>query len=78
MISAAAAVSSLVRVRRWYMLARGLLEQADARAARLVGRRDYNADYFDRIYAQPDPWGYSTSPYEATRRSVLLAAVPSP
>ncbi|MCL1497890.1 class I SAM-dependent DNA methyltransferase [Xanthomonas nasturtii] len=35
-----------------------------------------NADYFDSIYQQPDPFGYATRWYEARKRDILLATLP--
>ena len=35
--------------------------------------------YFDDVYrAQPDPWDFATSPYEAAKYDATLAALPSP
>ncbi|WP_035990383.1 SAM-dependent methyltransferase [Leptolyngbya sp. KIOST-1] len=35
------------------------------------------ADFFDRLYqADPDPWGFETSPYEAAKYAATLAALP--
>lgn len=36
-------------------------------------------EYFDRLYAQSaDPWRFETSPYEASKYSATLAALPRP
>ena len=35
--------------------------------------------YFDDVYrANPDPWGFATSPYEAAKYAATLAALPRP
>ncbi|HEX7125294.1 MAG TPA: class I SAM-dependent methyltransferase [Thermodesulfobacteriota bacterium] len=55
-----------------------LAEHVAAGLARLAGRRYFDGAYFDRVYADPDPWGYAASPYEAARREAVLAALPRP
>ncbi|WP_055026716.1 class I SAM-dependent methyltransferase [Xanthomonas euvesicatoria] len=35
-----------------------------------------NADYFDSIYQQQDPFGYGTRWYEKRKRAILLATLP--
>ncbi|MCF5928202.1 SAM-dependent methyltransferase, partial [Xanthomonas perforans] len=35
-----------------------------------------NADYFDSIYQQHDPFGYGTRWYEKRKRDILLATLP--
>lgn len=35
-----------------------------------------NADYFDSIYRQLDPFGYGTRWYEKRKRDILLATLP--
>jgi SAM-dependent methyltransferase len=54
----------------------GLGEHAVAGLVRLAGARYFDGEHFDRIYGRPDPWGFTTSPYEAARREALLAALP--
>lgn len=53
-----------------------LAEHVAAGIARLAGRRYFDGAYFDRVYADADPWGYAASPYEAARREAVLAALP--
>ena len=37
------------------------------------------ADFFDTLYqADPDPWGFETSAYEAAKYAATLAALPKP
>lgn len=37
------------------------------------------ADFFDQLYqADPDPWGFETSDYEAAKYAATLAALPRP
>lgn len=37
------------------------------------------ADFFDQLYqADPDPWRFETSPYEAEKYAATLAALPQP
>ena len=37
------------------------------------------AEYFDRVYrANPDPWNFAASPYEAAKYTATLAALPAP
>ena len=35
-------------------------------------------DYFDRMYQEPDPWGYESSPYEQRKYAVTVASLPQP
>lgn len=36
-------------------------------------------DYFDELYSRnPDPWGFTTSPYERDKYQATLAALPKP
>lgn len=42
-----------------------------------AGDQSLAADFFDRLYqADPDPWGFETSAYEATKYAATLAALP--
>lgn len=42
-----------------------------------AGNQSLAADFFDRLYqADPDPWGFETSAYEATKYAATLAALP--
>lgn len=43
------------------------------RAARL---REYPRRYFERIYTDPDPWSYLTSPYEMAKYERTLSLLP--
>lgn len=42
-------------------------------------RSSLPASYFEDVYrANPDPWGFETSPYEAAKYTATLAALPRP
>ena len=40
--------------------------------------RNTGIEYFDRMYEDPDPWGYETSWYEQRKYAVTVASLPRP
>lgn len=43
------------------------------------GDQSLAADFFDTLYqADPDPWQFETSPYEAAKYAATIAALPKP
>ena len=42
-----------------------------------MSERSLDAGYFDRLYAaDPDPWGFETSPYERAKYAATISALP--
>ena len=51
---------------------------ADVSATGADRRGSTGLAYFDRMYEDPDPWGYETSWYEHRKYALTLAALPKP
>lgn len=55
----------------------GVTTAGRARLARMFGARYFTAEYFEKRFEQPDPWGFEHREYEQRKYAKTLAAIPS-